>query len=151
MIDGVSPEHKKAPGEPEALFEGGEGGGLFGILVADLEAVEVADGFATIVGVAIDEVAGGGFEAIGIPGDLTLGDLAFCEEELCGFEVDLGLVDFLCCLKIPFLGLGFGDLTPAAHLGEEPDSVRIPGVGAMVFEEDIELWHLAFVGLLERK
>ena len=141
----------KKPRANPGLLRCHERRGLRGILVSDFEAVDVADGLASVVRVAVDEVAGDGLVAIGIPGDILFGDLPFFEEELGCLKINLGLVNFLGGVEIPFLGLGFRDLTPAAHLREEPDSVGIPRVGALVFEEDIELGHLALVRFLEEE
>src|SRR5690606_11756084 len=105
------------------------------VLVADGEAVEVADGIAGVEGVAVDEVAGGGLVTVGVPGDVGLGDLAFGEQGLGGGQVNFREVDFLGGLGIPLAGLGLGYLAPATHLGEKPDTVAIPGIGGVVFEE----------------
>src|SRR3546814_6978838 len=40
-------------------------------------------------------------------------------------EVEVGPVNGLCSIEIPLVGLGFGNLAPAAHLRQIPDRIRI--------------------------
>src|SRR3546814_15694092 len=45
----------------------------------------------------------------------------------------------LCSIEIPLVGLGFGNLAPAAHLRQIPDRIRIKGIASIIPEEDVEI------------
>src|SRR3546814_1962927 len=54
-------------------------------------------------------------------------------------EVEVGPVNGLCSIEIPLVGLGFGNLAPAAHLRQIPDRIRIKGIASIIPEEDVEI------------
>ena len=127
-------------------------GGEKSIFVPDCMCLEIFERLLAVVFDSVDEVRGHGLVSIEIIGGNLIGsEGAFGDEHPGSLHIDVGEVNALGDFVIPGSRLGLGDLTPPSHLGEEPNTVGVVRVAGLVFEEDVEVRHLALVGLLEEE
>src|SRR5690606_495747 len=108
---------------------------------ADLELADVRVRLASVVNNTVDETALRSLEA-GLPGEIRkVGrlHLAFGDQLLCRYRVDVRTVDLLRHLDVPAVRLRFGNLAPAAHLRQIPDRIAVIRIGRVVAEEHVEV------------